>query len=373
MRKIKKLAAVCLTAGMTLAMSLVAMAATEVTIHFKNAKNWDAVGVWAYEGTGFTTQVMPQELTPAYNIEDKRAIWPGSKMTAETNYDGWYSIKLTFEEPTKNGAVFIFNNLVADTKVDTTSGGSAADQAYVDASGLVKDSDKKDQTQNYFIVPKNFTAKEYWCDWNGVKGSSGQLSATKPDSYKKKASTKINNLTATGISAKKINLKWDKFKGAQKYYVYYYNTSTKKYVKVGTSTKNSYQVTKINKKALTAGSGYQFIVKAIKSNKVIATSEKAYGAALAVPTVKSVTNSSKGKVTVNINKVSKANGYVIYRSTKAKSGYASIGTTTKTTFVDTTAKKGKTYYYKVAAYKNVSKNKAITASSKTYKQIKVKK
>lgn len=373
MRKFKKLAATCLTAGMTLAMSLVAMAATDVTIHFKNAAKWDLVGTWAYEGTSFKTQVMPPEVS-IYNTELKHAIWPGAKMEAEQDYAGWYKIKLTYEDPAKNGAVFIFNNYVADTKVDIGSGGDPTDQAYVDAAGILKDSTKKQQTPNQVITPRNFTATEYWCDWDGViGGSTGQLTSTKPASYKKEASKVINNFTATGLSSKKIKLTWDKFKGAQSYDILACEASSKKFVKIGSAKKNTYTVTKLGKKKLVAGKGYKFLVKAVKSKKEIAKSNTVYGVALNIPTVKSVSNTSKGKVTVKINKVSKATGYVVLRSTKAKSGYASIGTTTKTSFTDKTVKKNKTYYYKVAAYKSVSGKKAITQPSATYKKIKVKK
>ena len=58
---------------------------------------------------------------------------------------------------------------------------------------------------------------------------------------------------------------------------------------------------------------------------------------------------AKGKTTVKIGKVTGATKYIVYRSTKQKSGYTQVGTTTKTTYTDKTTKKGKTYYYKVVA------------------------
>lgn len=68
------------------------------------------------------------------------------------------------------------------------------------------------------------------------------------------------------------------------------------------------------------------------------------------------------KAKLTWKKVSKATGYVIYRSLKKTKGYKKVGTATKTTFVDTKIKSGNVYYYKVAA---VKKNKAELTSEKS--------
>ena len=49
MRNLKKIVAVGATAAMTMAMSVMAMAATDVTFHFKNTNNWEDCGAWIYE------------------------------------------------------------------------------------------------------------------------------------------------------------------------------------------------------------------------------------------------------------------------------------------------------------------------------------
>lgn len=377
MRNLKKIVAVGATAAMTMAMSVMAMAATDVTFHFKNTNNWEDCGAWIYEGVGWTKNVTPKEFTPAYDTIYDHAIWPGAKMTAEADYDGWYTITATFED-TSAGAIMVFNNLVADEKVDTESGGHAEDQEFVDASGLKKNNingAKKIQAPNAVIMKGKFTATEYWCDFNGdVNGSNILMTDTAPASYKKKASTVVNNATAVATGKSTVKLSWDKYKGAQKYNVFCYDSATKKNVKVASTTKSTVTVTKFNKKALKAGKVYKFTIKAIKGNKSIASSNTVYAVPLNIPTVKSVSNTAKGKVTVKVNAVSKASGYIIYRSTKQSSGYEPIGSTTKTTYTDKTAKKGKTYYYKAAAYRDVSGIKAMTeVSAKSYKKIKVRK
>lgn len=191
MRNLKKLFAVGLTAAMTTAMSLSAFAAQDVTLHFKNAANWSDVGGWIYEGVGFTTQIMPQDKCPAYNTNTNRAIWPGARLTKEADYDGWYSITVTVQDPSQ-GLVAIFNNMVADTAVDTASGGDATDQQFVDNSGLTKDSSAKQQTANQLIPKNQFTSAtgDYWCDFSGdVNAAAAKFLAEAPASYVKTASS----------------------------------------------------------------------------------------------------------------------------------------------------------------------------------------
>lgn len=59
-------------------------------------------------------------------------------------------------------------------------------------------------------------------------------------------------------------------------------------------------------------------------------------------------NSGKNTAKVTWGAVKGVKEYTIYRSTKKDSGYKKLGTTTKTNYIDKSAAKGKTYYYKVA-------------------------
>lgn len=74
-------------------------------------------------------------------------------------------------------------------------------------------------------------------------------------------------------------------------------------------------------------------------------------------TVNAAFNKKGKKVRLSWQKVSGASGYVIYRSTKKNGKYQAVKTITKNktlTWTDTKTGKGKKYYYKVRAYKNVS-------------------
>lgn len=57
-------------------------------------------------------------------------------------------------------------------------------------------------------------------------------------------------------------------------------------------------------------------------------------------------------VQVSWSAVKGADKYLVYRSTKANSGYSLVKTTTGKSYTDTSAKKGITYYYKVKAGNN---------------------
>ena len=62
----------------------------------------------------------------------------------------------------------------------------------------------------------------------------------------------------------------------------------------------------------------------------------------------------KKGIRITWKKVSGANGYYIYRSTKKKSGYKKIHVVKKgktQSYLDKKARKGKTYYYKILTYK----------------------
>ena len=59
---------------------------------------------------------------------------------------------------------------------------------------------------------------------------------------------------------------------------------------------------------------------------------------------------------MDINKVENADGYEIYRSTKKKKGYKSIGASTELNYIDK-IQPNKTYYYKVRAYRIINDKK----------------
>ena len=192
----------------------------------------------------------------------------------------------------------------------------------------------------------------------------------------KSADTKPKKVT--GLKAKKqtttsITLNWSKASGATGYEVYKYNSSKKKWEKVGSTTKTSYTV-----KKLKAGTKYKFKVRAYKTvNK-----KKYYGSysselqtatKTSTPKITSVTTGSK-KANLKWKKVSGATGYEVYMATSKNGKYSKVKTITKSSTVKyskTKLKKNKKYYFKVRTYKTVN-GKKIYSSYSTVKSIKVK-
>ena len=85
--------------------------------------------------------------------------------------------------------------------------------------------------------------------------------------------------------------------------------------------------------------------------------------------------SAKRKITVKWKKVAGAEGYEIYRSTKKNSGYMKVGNVigNKASFKDTSAEKGKRYFYKVKALKiNEAGAYQTSANSKASKKVRAK-
>lgn len=83
----------------------------------------------------------------------------------------------------------------------------------------------------------------------------------------------------------------------------------------------------------------------------------------------------KNSATLKWKKVSKATGYAVYRATSKTGKYKAVKTVTsgKTVkYTDKSLKKGKTYYYKVKAYKKASDGKKIYGAYSAVKSVKVK-
>lgn len=106
-----------------------------------------------------------------------------------------------------------------------------------------------------------------------------------------------------------------------------------------------------------------------KSAKVVYT-KVAAGKASKVTSAKS---SKKATVALKFKKVSGVKGYAVYRSTKKNGTYVQVGTSTGTSFTDVNVVGGKTYYYKVATYKQTENGTYIYSKLSAAKSVKAKK
>ena len=140
----------------------------------------------------------------------------------------------------------------------------------------------------------------------------------------------------------------------------HYKVTYSNNVKMGTATA---KVTGISKR------GYTGTVKVsfkIKEAKKVAKPSKVQ--------IASVKNLKGRKVKITWKKAANAGGYKVYRATSSKGKYHCMKTAGSKTrgWTNTKLKKGKTYYYKVRAYRKVS-GKTIYGSYSGVKKIKIKK
>ena len=164
----------------------------------------------------------------------------------------------------------------------------------------------------------------------------------------KTAAPAAPSVTIGNSSTGKPQLTWKAVSGAVKYEVYRSTRQNSGYSLLGTTTSTSY----VNTGAST-GTTYYYRVKAVNRNGMASgysniVSGKAKAAAPAAPSV-TIGNSSTGKPRLTWKAVSGAVSYRIYRSESRGTGYSLLGTTSSTSYVNTGAAAGKTYYYRVKA------------------------
>lgn len=161
------------------------------------------------------------------------------------------------------------------------------------------------------------------------------------------------NVTCASKSYNSIKISWDKVTGAQKYEVYRSTSKNSGYAKIGATTKTSYTDNKVetNKK-------YYYKVNAVygkyTSGYSKITNTKAVPAA---PASMEIVSKDYNQLEIKWKKVTGADKYTIYRSTRQVGGYKKLGTFFTTTFLDNGVKGGVKYYYKVIPYRGNVKGK----------------
>ena len=173
-----------------------------------------------------------------------------------------------------------------------------------------------------------------------------------------------NSVKAVQTAAKKVKVTWNKVSGAAGYNVY---RSTKKfgtYSKVGTASKASFTDKKIK-----AGKTYYYKVAASNGSN---QSDAAKVTVMKQPKIK--VKSAKQSAKVSWKKDGSASGYRVYMSAKKKGKFKVAAVVKGKKKVKATVKKlksGKTYYFKVSAYKEVGKKK-IAGKASAVKNVRIK-
>ena len=157
---------------------------------------------------------------------------------------------------------------------------------------------------------------------------------------------KLGNSATSG----KPMLTWNAVEGATSYRIYRSTSRGSGYSLLGTVTATSYTNT-----GAKAGTTYYYRVKACNDaglspySNVVSGKVKSVTPKLSAPVVKIGNSASSGKPQLTWNAVSGATSYKVYRATSQNGTYSLLGTVTATSYTNTGAKAGVTYYYKVKA------------------------
>ncbi len=166
------------------------------------------------------------------------------------------------------------------------------------------------------------------------------------------ASLSAPSVTAKSVSYNSAKISWKKIKSAKKYIIYRSVKKSSGFKAVKTISKNT--TVSYTDKKLTCGKTYYYKVKAVNGKKSKTSKVKRVKITPAKSAGLSLSSSVCGKITVKYKKVAGASSYQIYYSSSKKGTYKKIATTKKTSYTHSIGE-GKTGYYKVRAYRVVSK------------------
>ena len=269
----------------------------------------------------------------------------------------WKAVKVeAFNNPLKNATIHYVPNVPAAPalKITTSAGkpkiywnavdGAAKYEIYRSTDGknfkYYDSTTKTSYTNNsttigtlyYYKVKavKTENGKDYASDYSVIRSIRCKPAAP---------SVSINR------SNGKPKLSWKAVSGATKYWIYR-STDGKEFKYFDSTTKTSY-----TNSGAASGTKYYYRVKAVAvvngKNVVSANSStKSLLTSLAKPSVSITTSNGKPKLTWNA--VTGADKYYVYRSTDGKN-FSYWDSTTKTSYINSGAKKNTKYYYKVKA------------------------
>ena len=174
---------------------------------------------------------------------------------------------------------------------------------------------------------------------------------------------------ASSAGYKSVRISWNRVSKADGYQIYRASSKTGSYKRIKNTTTASFKNT-----GLTTGQKYYYKVRAYTksgNNTLYSGFSNTASAkpALAAPQrVKA--KAGKKRAAIRWKKVSGASGYKVYRSAKKNGKYKAVKTIKKqrtVTFTNKKLKKGKTWYYKVRAYRTVKGKKVYSPYSKAVK------
>lgn len=216
-----------------------------------------------------------------------------------------------------------------------------------------------------------------------TNGMSATIRANKPGTaaitisnisgnVKARCTVKVKALSANTSSNtyNSIKISWSGITGAEGYYVHRYSSSGKllKSWRISKSKRSFIET------GLSTGTTYYYKVRAYKTGRTsVYSSLKTAKPMLSKPGTLTVSRLSSSSIKVKWKGVSGENGYYVYRAASKNGKYSKVATVKMTAakypYARIKAAKGKTYYYKVCAYKKVGSKYVCSSysSPKAYK------
>ncbi len=184
------------------------------------------------------------------------------------------------------------------------------------------------------------------------------------EKYSFSQSLRVDTLEQVGIKNVKsyessvLEISWNEVKSASGYEVYCQNLTTKSYEKV--ATVEGQKTTSYRHRGRKKGTEYSYKVKAfIRQNNSIGYGDESSaksGWSIGKTTIKKIVSKTDGTLEISWKKINDVYRYQVYRSTTQNGTYTLLATikSDKTKYKDTTAKKGKKYYYKIRTVNRVN-------------------
>ena len=183
------------------------------------------------------------------------------------------------------------------------------------------------------------------------------------------------NLKAAKESSTSIKVNWEKASDAAGYEVWYADAANTAYKMAVSTTDSSYI-----HKSLTAGKTYYYKVRSYKKvngkayysnyTNVVSVTLPAVDHGIVPPTGIKTASMGATSIEVSWKKVTGASGYEVSRSNSRNGAYKAVTTVGagKVSYIDKNLTKGKTYYYKIRAYKTINGSKVYSSYSSIVKR-----
>lgn len=173
----------------------------------------------------------------------------------------------------------------------------------------------------------------------------------------------VSGVTASPASYNSIKVAWSALSGAEKYEVFRASSSSGTFSMIASTTSLSY-----TNRSVSTGSTYYYKVRAyrvVDGSRVYSTYSDTVSSAAkpSKPAPVRGTKLSSSRIKVTWGAVAGATKYELWRSTSSSGTYSLVATTGSAYFTNTGLRSGRTYYYKVRAYRTVGSRKVYGAFS----------